>query len=145
MTEKFRPAHVIGIVVIAPAPELLGQHLRALPAFLESFAALGLRLELIEPVPMRIEIADFGVADPELHVMRADGAVERLAGGTCRAGEIVELALPLAPLGLKPGARLEMLVQLLGPEGPIESLPPDDVLRATFPDAQEEARLWSAS
>lgn len=101
-----------------------------------------LRLELTGRRSQRIEIGPLDQAAPE--VRRTTDPAGPLAGADCRVGEVLELALPLAVLGVAVGEPLELAIQVLGPEGPLETLPGADLLRLTVPGPDYEAQMWSA-
>ena len=94
----------------------------------------GLRLDWVDPVPARVEVASLGGG--EQPVTGVEGAV-------CRVGSVVELALPRSALGLGPGASMEVLVRLLEEGRPVETLPADDVLRDVVPDDSFDSPAWA--
>jgi alpha-amylase/alpha-mannosidase (GH57 family) len=98
-----------------------------------------LRLEIGAPVSQRIEIGPLDRARPEIR--RAAGLVPDT---DCRIGEVLELAIPVAALGARTGDAIELAIQVLGPDGPLETLPGDDLLRVTVPGADYESVMWSA-
>jgi len=67
------------------------------------------------------------------------------SGSTIAAGTIIEAALPLADLGSGTETRLAFFVIVLGPnQTEIESHPVHRPIEAAVPDAQFEARHWTA-
>ncbi|NOT33187.1 MAG: glycoside hydrolase [Candidatus Eisenbacteria bacterium] len=105
---------------------------------------IALRLELIEPRPLRIQIAELSPdTDAVLRLIGADAVEHPIEGAVCRVGEIAEIALPIASLGLIPGSTLELMVEVIGSAGVIESVPGEDLVRIMFPEAPEEASHWS--
>ncbi len=98
-----------------------------------------LRLEVGAPVAQRIEVGPLDRAQPEIR-----GATGPVPDAECRVGEVLELAIPAAALGARTGDAIELAVQVLGPDGPLETLPGDDLLRMTVPDADYELVMWSA-
>jgi len=53
------------------------------------------------------------------------------------------VALPFAALGLVPGERVEMSLQRHEAGAPVETVPAEDLLRFTVPDAGWEDAMWS--
>lgn len=100
-----------------------------------------LRLDLGGRASQRIEAGplDRGVLDP----LRTSAPPGPLAGAECAVGEVLELAIPLGTIGLATGEEFELAVQLLGPDGPIETLPGDGLLRLVVPGPDYEATMWS--
>ena len=56
---------------------------------------------------------------------------------------LVELAIPFASLGLSIGDSVERIGRLVRGTEPVEMLP-NDLMRFCLPDAQFDARMWSA-
>ena len=72
---------------------------------------------------------------------RAGAPVE---GAECALGSVLELGVPFVALGLAPGEAVELVLVLLRGGEPVESIPGDDAVRFTVPDAGYEASMWSA-
>ena len=72
--------------------------------------------------------------------------VERGAGGTiAAAGAVLELAVPLADLALKPGDVLAFVVAVYDVDGTeLERHPANRTIESEVPDEQFEARNWTA-
>jgi hypothetical protein len=102
----------------------------------------GLRIEVIEPESVRLEIGSLA-AGTHAVARVANGTAESVEGASCRIESIVELAIPLAALGLAPPQAFEALIQILEGGQPIESLPPGDVLRAVVPDESFDPSAWA--
>jgi alpha-amylase/alpha-mannosidase (GH57 family) len=98
-----------------------------------------LRLEITGPSAQRIEAGPLDAAAPEVRSVSGP-----IPGAVCRVGEILELAIPFAALGASVGNELELLVQIMGEGGPLETLPGDDLLRIRVPGPGYEAEMWSA-
>jgi len=62
--------------------------------------------------------------------------------GSARTGVLVELSLSLGALGLVPGARIALLVQVLRGEVEIERLPRVGELETVVPDRRFEQAHW---
>jgi hypothetical protein len=100
------------------------------------------RLERGGRITQQIEIGPLDVPEPPIRRTTAPEGV--LAGAECRIGAVLELAIPIAALDAGAGEEIELALQVLGPDGPIETLPGDDVLRLTIPGPGSESSLWSA-
>jgi len=77
----------------------------------------------------------------------ADGAPRPGRGpdgelGVCAFARVLELSLPFAPLGLAPGARVELAVQVLRGEVELQRLPQVGGLGVTVPDEDFERVHW---
>jgi hypothetical protein len=59
-------------------------------------------------------------------------------------GTILEVGVPFASLGLKPGESVELVAHLLEGGQPVETLPDTDLVRFQVPDASFAASMWSA-
>lgn len=67
-----------------------------------------------------------------------------VSGAECRIGEILELGMPFASLGLTSGAPVELLGHLVRGGQSIETIPSDQLVRFLVPDETFEAAMWSA-
>jgi hypothetical protein len=65
-------------------------------------------------------------------------------GASVAAGSILEIALPLAALGVAPGALITFFVAVGQGETEFERHPSDRPIQVNLPDAAFGARLWSA-
>jgi alpha-amylase/alpha-mannosidase (GH57 family) len=106
----------------------------------EPAGPLQLRIEISSPRVVRLEIGPLAPGSP---IVRRAGEDGPLPGAECRVDRLLELALPFAPLTLQPGETLELTAQIVGESGPVETLPPDDVLRFTVPGAGDDLKAWS--
>ena len=105
---------------VRPLAELLGEGLRV-------------SLKFLDPAGFRLSVRG-RVGDPV-----------GVAGARAAAGAILELALPLASLGLQPGHSVAFFVILSDADGTnLETHPSHRPIEATVPDALFEARNWSA-
>jgi len=105
---------------------------------------LDLVLELLAPNSRRLAVR--GLARGRRAVTwdmdgRAGAPVE---GAECALGSVLELGVPFVALGLAPGEAVELVLVLLRGGEPVESIPGDDAVRFTVPDAGYEASMWSA-
>jgi hypothetical protein len=100
-----------------------------------------LRLEFGAPVPRRIEVGPLDRPAPEVRATSEPGPVP---GTECRLGKVLEIAIPIAALGATEGDTIELAIQVLGADGPVETLPGDDLLRMTVPGSDFELHMWSA-
>jgi alpha-amylase/alpha-mannosidase (GH57 family) len=101
-----------------------------------------LRIEVLEPLERRVEVESLSEGAPAVTRVEADGTRIPIAGATCRVGEVLELAIPLATLGIRSGDSVQMLIQIVEGGGPIESLPPGDALRLQAPDQSFDVTVW---
>ncbi|HEY3216083.1 MAG TPA: glycoside hydrolase family 57 protein [Candidatus Eisenbacteria bacterium] len=121
---------------------------------------LHLRLDFAAPEPpgpefrLRLEFSEPHARLETDGLMRGERVVCRVAGeageipiegASCRVESVLELAVPFRALGLKPGDAVELLAQVVSDGKPIESLPPDDLIRFAVPDESFEAQMWTAS
>lgn len=86
---------------------------------------------------VRVEPADGGIR----------GTVSDVEGDTpvaisCALGRILEIAIPTAPLGLKPGARFPLAVSLVQGGEVMERYPEHGTLDLTASEADLEAQSW---
>lgn len=65
-----------------------------------------------------------------------------LAGGEVRVGDVVELSVPLALLGLVPGDQAELSVRIVRDGREVDRVPPGPPLAFEIPDADFERRHW---
>lgn len=102
--------------------------------------APGLTIAVVQPRPGSVRVPSLA---PGTHLLVAgDGAP--LARGRAVVGAIAEIEVPFAALGMAAGEAVEMILQIGNPGEPGETLPPDDALRFTVPDADFDAAMWSA-
>src|SRR5262245_20298654 len=99
----------------------------------------GLRIEWLEPVAARFELA--GLAAGESAVERVDhgGAGEPVAGARACLGPVLEISIPIAELSARPRDRVSFFVQILEGGRPIETTPAADAVRLDVPDASFDA------
>lgn len=96
-----------------------------------------LRLTLLGPRgPVRIDfpLAPDGVARP--------GRLDGREAGKAVLGRILEIGIPLAPLGIQPGEDLVMAVEALVGETEVERLPRSGYLPLSVPGADFERIHW---
>jgi alpha-amylase/alpha-mannosidase (GH57 family) len=74
--------------------------------------------------------------------LRSEDASVSLAGGVVRCGEVVELSLPLAALGLAAGEQAELSIRILRDGSEEDRIPPGPPLGFEIPDADFERRHW---
>jgi alpha-amylase/alpha-mannosidase (GH57 family) len=103
-----------------------------------------LRLERIEPRPMRVRVVGLAAGERTVSGGPTDGPQAPLDGARCHVGPLLELAVPFASLGLAPGEIVTLLVQVLRDGQPVESVPSDEGLSFTVPGPDFEAEMWSA-
>lgn len=101
---------------------------------------LHVRVEFSAPRPVRLHV---GPLAPGAPTVRRTGESEPLPGAECRVDRLLELAVPFAALALTPGESVELTAQIVGEDGPIETLPPDDLLHFTVPGAGDDLKAWS--
>jgi hypothetical protein len=101
---------------------------------------LALRVELSAPRSVRLDVGPLVAGSP---VVRRAGENEPLPGAECRLDRLFELAVPFAAVALVPGEQVELTAQLVGENGPLETLPPDDLLHFTVPGAGDDLKAWS--
>lgn len=101
-------------------------------------------LEILTPRQSRVRVR--GLQEGERPVCWDEGAQlgQDLAGAQCSIGNIVEIGIPFASLGLLVGDSVEVLGTLLKAGEPAETLPTDDLIRFSVPDHTFEAAMWSA-
>jgi len=103
-------------------------------------APLTLRLEFNAPRPVRLVVTPLTPGAPEV---RRHGASEPVPGASCRIDRVLELVVPFAALAFEPGETVELVAQLAGESGPIESLPPGDLLRFDVPATGDDVKAWN--
>lgn len=103
-----------------------------------------LRIEILTPRPMRLIVRGLGAGDRAVARQLEAGGEAPVAGGRAVLGAIVEIALPFESLGLAAGENVEILLHLVHDGRVVETLPGDDVVRFTIPDASFESAMWSA-
>jgi alpha-amylase/alpha-mannosidase (GH57 family) len=107
----------------------------------------GLSLDFVTPHGIRFSVRQqFGRLTATYWRRRATDAewVERGAGGSAvAAGSVLELALPLADLGLVPGQPVAFFVTI-DADVEVERHPADRPIELTVPDETFEARQWRA-
>jgi alpha-amylase/alpha-mannosidase (GH57 family) len=101
-----------------------------------------LRVEVLEPRPVRLEIGDLSPGEKRVERAGADSARAVVPGAACAIEDILELAVPLAELGIGEGDPVELLVQVLEAGQPVETSPPDDAIRFLAPDGSFDAAVW---
>ena len=104
-------------------------------------AGVGLEIELLEPRAVALQIA--ALARGAL-IVSAGSAAEPVAGAEARLDELLEIAVPFAALGLKPGEEVAMVLHVIREGETVEELPPGDIVRFIVPGAAADAGLWSA-
>ena len=107
-------------------------------------AGVDLGIELLAPRQARFRVEGLEPGERPVRWEGGERNGEQVAGATCRIQTILELAIPFTTLGLKPGERVEILGHLVRDGNPIETLPAEQLLRFTVPDAGFEATIWSA-
>jgi alpha-amylase/alpha-mannosidase (GH57 family) len=106
--------------------------------------ALDLRLDLVEPRPVRLRVARLAAGERPV-LLAAAGEDERpLDQARCVVGPLLELAVPFANLGAAPGELIALLVQTLRDGRPVESYPGEEGLTFVVPGPDFEASMWSA-
>jgi hypothetical protein len=104
-------------------------------------ADLGLVIELIEPRPLRLRLP--GLARGETPVLAGGEAPDGpLPGAQARLEDVLEIALPFAALGLRPGEGVALVLHVIREGETVEEAPPGDVVRFVVP-AAFETDLWS--
>jgi alpha-amylase/alpha-mannosidase (GH57 family) len=101
-------------------------------------------LEMITPIPGRIAVMGLEAGNPQLLWVSGDHAGHRVDGAHAAVNTLLEVAIPFASLGLSTGDAVEMIGRLVLGTEPLETLPDDDLMRFRVPDAQFDARMWSA-
>ena len=111
---------------------------------------LYLRLDADEHARARVTTATVEVVittrTEELRLVSRDGALYRDDGrenGQYAAVDLIELAVPLAPLAIAPGETIALVVRLLEGAVAIARLPADDRLDLTVPDEHFAADHWT--
>lgn len=107
-------------------------------------ADLDLALDVVEPRVARLRVA--GLAHGERPVVWLEGphAGAPVRGAECRVGALLELGLPFASVGLRPGESVGMLVQVVRGGDPIARYPDEAGLRFTVPTGDFADTMWSA-
>jgi alpha-amylase/alpha-mannosidase (GH57 family) len=98
-------------------------------------------IEFLAPRAGRARIA-FTAAAPVIEWRDARGSGP-LEGARAAAADIVEVALPRAPLELSSGAEFGLIVHLLEGGNTVESIPADDALRSKLPGEEFPAEHWN--
>jgi len=106
-------------------------------------ASRGLRIEWLEPVAARFEIAGLGAGESTVKRVDNDGAAQPVAGARACLGTVLEISLPIAELSARPRDRVSFFVQILEGERPVETAPAADAVRLDVPDASFDASPWS--
>ena len=96
-------------------------------------------VEVVAPSPLRLRLE--GIA-PGLKPLVLEGSSEE--AGRAGIDDVLEVAIPLAVLGVEPGQALELLLHLERGAERLESLPPGQVLRVMRPGPNWDAMNWSA-
>ena len=107
-------------------------------------AALDLRIDLVEPRPLRLRIAGLAAGERPVLAAAAGEAERPLEGARCSIQTLLELAVPFASLGVGPGELMGLLVQALRGGQPVESYPGEEGLTLAVPGPDFEATMWSA-
>ena len=68
----------------------------------------------------------------------------QVPGARCVVGNILEMAIPFASLGLAAGDPVEMVAHLLEGGQPVETMPDTDLIRFVVPDEGFADSMWSA-
>jgi len=104
------------------------------------------RLSFFEPAGHRVVLSR-GVDGPETNVLerRAPAEWAPKVGAEARgaAGQIVELAVPIASLGARPGQSLRFSIVLCQDGQALEQYPPHNPLEIQIPDRDFAANHWS--
>jgi hypothetical protein len=98
-------------------------------------------IEFLAPRAGRARIA-FTAGAPVIEWRDARGSGP-LEGARAAAADIVEVALPRAPLELSSGAEFGLIVHLLEGGNTVESIPADDALRSKLPGEDFPAEHWN--
>jgi hypothetical protein len=106
-------------------------------------ADVDLGIEIVEPRPLRLRVRGLVGGDRPVVRLTGDAAEEAVAGAACRIGELIELGVPFASLGLVPRESVALLVQALRDGRPFESYPADEGITFTVPDENFEASMWT--
>jgi alpha-amylase/alpha-mannosidase (GH57 family) len=107
-------------------------------------ASFDLVLEFLTPEPLRVRVTGLDVGERPVLWEAPNAAGQPVPGARCQIGRLLELALPFASLGLKAGDQVELLGMLFREGAPAETIPADDLVRFSVPDASFEAAMWSA-
>jgi hypothetical protein len=83
--------------------------------------------------------AAFGEPPPRSGMLVAPDGTR---AGQVAGHELLELALPFAAVGARPGDRLELVLHLLEGDVPLGRLPRDGHLEVRVPDEQFDAENW---
>jgi hypothetical protein len=106
-------------------------------------ARRGLRIEILEPAPGRLEIAELTPGTKTVTRASADAAPAPVPEAEATMGSILELAVPASALGIHHGEGIQMLIQILEEGRPIETIPPGDALRFSAPDESFDGSVWN--
>jgi alpha-amylase/alpha-mannosidase (GH57 family) len=100
-------------------------------------------LDVLAPRASRLAVRGLGAGAPRVIAIAPDGAEREIADASCRIQSVLELGIPIERMDLAAGDAAELLVRLLQGGEPIETLPNDELLRVTVPDAAYAASMWS--
>ncbi len=103
-----------------------------------------LRLEMIEPRPLRLRVVGLAAGERAVVVSVGGGDEEPVASAMCQIGALLELAVPFASMGLASGETVALLVQAVRGGQPVESYPGEDGFSFAVPGPGFEAGMWSA-
>ena len=106
--------------------------------------AFDLRIDLVEPLPLRLEVAGLAAGERPVRLEAAGESDRAIDGAVCRIGSLLELAVPFVSLAVAPGDRVAMLVQALRSGQVVESYPGEEGVTFVVPGADFEATMWSA-
>ncbi len=109
-----------------------------------ALAGRAIALDFVAPEAQRVLVSPLEDARPTVTREPEGGRRAPVAGAEAARGEILEVALPFASLGLEAGARVEWVVRLVEGAASVETLPAHDLIRWTVPDAGWEDGMWSA-
>jgi alpha-amylase/alpha-mannosidase (GH57 family) len=103
-----------------------------------------LTVELVEPRPARLRVQGLGAGQPVVAWAAGPDQGKPVDGAECRVGQVLELGLPFASLGLAPGEAVTLLVHATRDDRPLASFPDDAGLVFHVPTAGYESTMWSA-
>jgi len=106
--------------------------------------AFDLRIELVEPRPVRLRVKGLAAGERPVTLEAAGEGEHAIEGAVCRIGPVLELAVPFASLGVVHGELMAVLVQVLRDGQAMESVPGEEGITFVVPDANFEATMWSA-
>lgn len=104
--------------------------------------AFDLVLEMVTPAARRIRARGLAAGRPPVEWV--DGGEGPVEGARCALESVLELSVPFAALGVRAGDAVELFLRLTRAGETVEAIPADDLVRFVVPDADYEARMWSA-